>query len=349
MDCVLGMGSMKNIVYSAIAAASLVGCTSVPAFDLAADNKSYGSPIVRIASIMANLKCELHQAANDQTEMPQFMNDTSLKLATRGIPTRERRFTLKNIFSAIAYVGEVELTIDATHTNGSNPSLKFPGLGTGTSPLTIGVSAAVSEKGHRSNTTYHSIDFERLVEGPEQPVAQAPTGPCGTGPELRGRLGIEENLKMGLVASSMNDISVWPGNASYPGAPDGGVEAKYTAGRIHAVIDFTTTTSLSGGPTWELRRFIGPNSGEGLFNHKREALNQIAFTFLPLCIRDRYRGTKMRERWEYLPPLPQGTPGWANYLPPCNDKNIRLRKARALNEAHDTNIRSLDNLRLRGF
>lgn len=340
---------MRNIIISAMAATSLTACNSVPAFDLAKSDRTYGNPIVRIASTMANLKCELYNAANDETELPQYKNDPSLELETHQRPSPDRRFTLKNIFSAVEYVGEVELTLDATQTTGSNPSLSFPGLGADVHPLTIDVNGEISEKGHRANTTYHSIDFERLVKGPEQKTATPPSEPCGQGFELQGHLGLEDNLKMGVVASSMNDISVWPKNASNPGADDASIDAKYTVGQIHAVIDFTTTTSLSGGPSWKFINFVGPNSGEGLFNSKREALNQVSFTFLPICVRGRYRGTKDGAGWKYDPPLPQGTPGWVNYLPPCNEKGIEKSKAAALRSAHDTNVQSLDNLRLRPF
>ncbi len=340
---------MKRIIISSVTAFGLASCNTVPPFELAVSEKTYGAPITRVASIMANLKCELWTAANDREAMPQFENDISLEREKHSVPEPDRVFNLQNIFAAIEYVGEIELTIDAEQTTGSSPSLSFPGLGSDANPLTIGVNASVSEKGHRANTTYHSVDFERLVEGKEQRAAKAPSLPCGRGTELGGHLGIKENLKMGIVASSMNDLSVWPKNASNPGAgTDTGVESKYTVGQIHASIDFTTTTSVSGGPNWELTHFEGPNSNEGLFNHKRQALNQVTFTFLPICIRGKFTGTKTKAGWQYTPPLPQGTPGWANYLPPCNSIGIQQRAA-ALNSAHQTNIMSLDNIRLRLF
>ncbi|MBB3464547.1 hypothetical protein [Rhizobium sp. BK377] len=341
---------MKKFAISAITATSLAGCNTIPPFELGMSDKTYGTPIVRIASIMANLKCELWNAANDKSPLPQFENDISLKLERHPQPTPEREFNLRNIFAAIEYVGEIELMIDAEQTAGSNPSLSFPGLGSGSHPLTIGVDSGVSEKGHRANTTYHSVDFERLVEGTEQPAATPPSQPCGRGTELQGPLGIKDNLQMGIVASSMNDISVWPKNASNPGvSKDVGVGSQYTVGQIHAVIDFTTTTHISGGPNWELTHFIGPNGSEGLFNHKRQALNQVSFTFLPICIRNGFKGVKSGSRWSYTPPLPQGTPAWANYLPPCSLPGVQQSKASALGAAHDTNIRSMDSIRLRSF
>ncbi|MGX9992611.1 hypothetical protein ACS4RR_026350 (plasmid) [Rhizobium sp. Z1P35] len=331
----------------------VAGCTAAPPFDLAVSDRLYGAPIMRIASTMANLKCELWTAANDKDPMPQFETDIPLKKEDHKPPEPWRVFNLQNIFRAIEYVGEVQLMVDAEQTTGSSPSLSFPGLGSAAHPLTIGLDASVSEKGHRANTTYHSVDFERLVKGTarEQGTATPPTLPCGRGAELSGPLGIKDNLQMGLVASKMNDLSVWPKNASNSGvAPDAGVGAEYTVGQIHAVIDFTTTTSINGGPSWELTHFVGPNSGEGLFNHKRQALNQVSFTFLPICIRDSFKGVKVSERWEYTPALPQGTPGWANYLPPCSAPEIRRSKAAALGAAHTTNIQSLDNvIRLRSF
>lgn len=339
---------MGNLMTSIIAVGVLSSCTSVPPFDLATSERTYGSPVIKIASIMANIKCELFTAANDDKPLPLYINDRPLLEKKLPDPEPDRKFNLKNIFSAIEYVGELELTIDATHTEGLSPSLSLPGLGSDKNPLTIGVDGGISEIGHRSNKTYHSVDFERLVEGTEQKPAKRPTLPCPSGSELQGRLGLEDNLKMGIVASSMNDLSVWPGKASTPGAASS-VGDEYTAGRIHAVVDFTTTTSLSGGPKWELPHFVGPNSNDGLFNHKREALNQLSFTFIPICIRDRYRGAKGKAgRWEYSPPLPYGTPAWANYLSPCSETSPQA-KSKALSDAHQTNIMSLDNIRLRNF
>jgi len=239
---------MRKGAFTVFTTILLTGCNAVPPFDLATSDKTYGSPVFRIASIMANLKCELYYAANDMTELPEFRNDTTLQLKTREPPSFDRRFTLKNMFSAIEYVGEVELTIDATQTTGASPSVSFPGLGSSAHPWSIGVDAGVSEKGHRANTTFHSIDFERLVEGLEQKAAPKPEGPCGQRSELAGHRGLIENLKMGVVASSMNDLSVFPGSVSNPGAPKDSIEGKYTAGQIHAVVDFTTTTNISGGP-----------------------------------------------------------------------------------------------------
>lgn len=337
---------MKNVSVATLMAA-LTGCSSVPAFDLASNEKSYGSPIIRVASIMANLKCELYEAANDQEEMPQFRNDVDLRQFDRDPAEPDRKFNLQNMFSAISYVGEVELTIDAVQTAGTSPSLSFPGLGAN-DKLTVGIDGSINTKGHRSNTTYHSVDFERLVKGPGQPPAREPKRPCARGTELQGSLGLKDNLKMGMVASSMNDISVWPSSSSHPTVKST-VEPKYSAGRIHAVIDFTTTTSLSGGPTWQLQHFEGLNSGAGFLNYRREALNQVAFTFLPICIREKYKGKKVGQRWEYTPKLPQGTPGWANYLPPCGGVDDLRRKTEAVDEAHRTNLMSLDNIRLRNF
>lgn len=329
------------------------GCASPPPFDLSASDKTYGAPIMRIASIMANLKCELWAAANDRQPMPQFENEIPLRLEAHKPPEPGRVFNLQNIFRAIEYVGEVQLMVDAEQTTGASPSLSFPDLGSAAHPLKIVLDASVSEKGHRANTTYHSVDFARLVKGTvrEQITATPPTLPCVKGSELSGSLGIKDNLQMGIVASKMNDLSVWPKNASHSGvAPDAGVGAEYTVGQIHAVIDFTTTTSVSGGPSWEMTNFVGPNSGEGLFHHKRSALNQLSFTFLPICIRDSFKGVRDGKRWDYTPPLPQGTPGWANYLPPCSAPDVTRRKATALGAAHNTNIQSLDNvIRLRSY
>jgi len=74
---------MRKPGYLMLAGSMLSGCTNVPAFGLTPTETTYGSPIVRVASIMANLKCELYEPANSHEEMPQFRNDPSLRVADR--------------------------------------------------------------------------------------------------------------------------------------------------------------------------------------------------------------------------------------------------------------------------
>lgn len=58
---------------------TLGGCTGNPDFDLTAKSSEYGSAVFRIASIMANVKCELWDAANSERRLPSFRNDTDLR------------------------------------------------------------------------------------------------------------------------------------------------------------------------------------------------------------------------------------------------------------------------------
>ncbi|WP_143565699.1 hypothetical protein [Sinorhizobium fredii] len=134
----------------------------------------------------------------------------------------------------------------------------------------------------------------------------------------------------------MNDISVWPKNASNPGAGDQGVGGKYSAGQIHAVIDFTTSANISGGPTWSLTNYEGP--GKNLLSATRVAKHQLIFTFIPICIRNKHRQVTAVPPFQYSPELPHGTPRWANFLPSCSSSKAALTKANALQSAHDVNV-----------
>ncbi len=326
---------MRVALLSAISL-TLSGCVGNPDFDLRVKDSEYGSAVFRIASIMANVKCELWEAANSEQELPSFHNDTDLRRRETEQAEPDRVFNLKNIFSTIAYVGEMSITLDATERSGVSPSAHFFGWGSDARPLSVDAEASLSGVGHRESTTYHSVDFERLVQGEDVPAAKPPAAPCRTGTELSGPLKIVEILQAGLVASDMNDISVWPGNASNPGAGKGGVGDRYSAGQIHAVVDFTTVSSISGGPTWSLRHFEGP--GKGLLNASRVAKHQLIFTFIPICIRNKYQRIKATLPHEYEPKLPRGSPRWANYLPPCGTARAAETRAVALGRAHDVNV-----------
>lgn len=329
---------MKRIAVLSALAFALSGCVGNPDFDLRVKDSEYGSAVFRVASIMANVKCELWEAANSVQELPSFRNDTDLKPRDSDRPEPGREFNLQNIFSAVAYVGEMSITLDATEKAGTTPSANFFGWGSEAHPLSVTAEASLSEVGHRESTTYHSVDFERLVKGNDVPAAFPPRAPCRTGTELSGPLKIREILQAGLVASDMNDLSVWPGNVSNPGAKGSGVEDKYSAGQIHAVIDFTTVSSVSGGPTWSLRHFEGP--GKGLLSASRVAKHQLIFTFIPICIREKHQRitTTATLPYEYKPKLPRGAPRWANYLPPCGTPSAAENKAAALGRAHNVNI-----------
>ncbi|PDT46673.1 hypothetical protein CO661_17375 [Sinorhizobium fredii] len=160
---------------------SLTSCAGNPELDLTAKHSEYGSTVFRVASIMANVKCELWDAANSRKELPSFENDTDLPLRDLNKPEPGREFNLRNIFSAVAYVGEMSITLDATERTGTSPSTNFFGSGSQAHPLSVSADASINSAGHRESTTYHSVDFERLVEGPDVPVADPPGAPCRRG------------------------------------------------------------------------------------------------------------------------------------------------------------------------
>lgn len=67
---------MKRIAVLSALAFALSGCVGNPDFDIRVKDSEYGSAVFRVASIMANVKCELWEAANSVQELPSFRNDT---------------------------------------------------------------------------------------------------------------------------------------------------------------------------------------------------------------------------------------------------------------------------------
>ncbi len=163
---------MRVALLSAISL-TLSGCVGNPDFDLRVKDSEYGSAVFRIASIMANVKCELWEAANSEQELPSFHNDTDLRRRETEQAEPDRVFNLKNIFSTIAYVGEMSITLDATERSGVSPSAHFFGWGSDARPLSVDAEASLSGVGHRESTTYHSVDFERLVQGGRRSCCEA--------------------------------------------------------------------------------------------------------------------------------------------------------------------------------
>lgn len=332
----------------------MAGCSNVPAFDLTAIGPSYAPSGPKIAALMANLKCELYQAANDDTHvLPRYFDDPGLarRDGSNGqTDITDRSFTLKNLFQEIEYVGEAQFQLDATSTVGSSPSAKFASLGAISTPLTLSVDGSLSEGAHRLLTLFSSIDFERLVPSPphkdlkptEGQIAHfaygqsEPSVPCGQGRELGGSLGIQEMLNYYFISADMNDISVWPTKTPGGTAKITQADLKYSVGQIQTTIDFTVTSGVKGGPSWVIQKFTGPNGGDGLLNYKRVSKDQITLTFIPICIRQKYKPISKGPSFEYEPRLVEGTPRWANYLPSCT--NSQAAKVGAVAAAHTLNI-----------
>jgi hypothetical protein len=121
--------------------------------------------------------------------------------------------------------------------------------------------------------------------------------------------------------------------AGIPPTNDPNSKGQYTFGMFTTQIDFTVTENINGGPTWVLSYFKGPGGGtNGLVNAGRVVKDTLLITFVPVCIRQKYPVQfQTGVRYEYNIPATKhapkrdvmvvGTPGWANYLPPCYDSS----------------------------
>jgi hypothetical protein len=149
--------------------------------------------------------------------------------------------------------------------------------------------------------------------------------PCTEWAELGGDLKLKETLATPLIAHGMTDISaLTPLEAPSPGTTPGGialgpipVPSTYSFGVISTQIDFTIIEGINGGPTWTLVYFKGPSPSTGLFNFSRQVKDQLILTFVPVCIRQKYWTDNISPPYEYSPEMIEGTPPWANLLPPC--------------------------------
>jgi hypothetical protein len=299
---------MKKVFWSnltaAILAGSLVGgCTGLPSFVLFGDNSIPAAPVgPTVAALIANLKCELWDAANDNTnEFPFYYDDISLdphQRSNRFGDSIKSYFTLEKLFQQIDYVATASYTLDVFQTSGINPSINsivpYPNPAFN---FTLAVGGQLSDTGHRNIVISSSVDFLRLVNSPENPyykelgknaiqepaLALDPRGvdskdrpwrepggsyPCDRGEELGGQLGLKEALATSAMAANMNDVAVFqaPGGTTVHGATvnfgQGGA-SQFTLGQFSTQIDFTITAGISGGPNWTLSHFKGPNAGSG--------------------------------------------------------------------------------------
>jgi len=348
----------RNVVFSTLL--TFGGCTSIPSFVINKDSSfikgsdqsvSEAAPAgPKIASLVANLKCELWNAANSTTTLPFYEDDPSLTTKNHTVKSPEQIYNLRNIFSEIEYIAEATFTLDVVDTSSFNPTavLTRPlqavsGLLPATSEV-LSVGGSLSEAPHRYIQFNEAIDFSRLV-GPmpgfpeSSKLARAPALCAESqknpkGGELQGDLGLKETLASGMIAATMSDISVHPVGAdtstpTIQGARESiEVSSNNTFGLISAQIDFTIVANINGGPTWALRYFKGPGgSNQGLINLNRQTKDTLLITFVPVCIRrpapptDSTTTASITGRIDYdkiSPPMVDGTPGWANYLPSCN-------------------------------
>lgn len=221
----------------------LTGC-SAPGLVLFEDPSLAVAPSgPTVAALVANLKCELWEAANDTQVLPYYLDLPELPLhPPMQHPSVDREFNLKNLFVEIEYVGDIKLTLQVTDTGALNPSANFiQPLAAANTNLTLAVGGQISAQGDRFIDIYQSVDFARLVPSPENPLytavrkvpgprgqpgfhedkpfpklrdklARAPDesngSPCDRGALLAGRLGLKESLASYAISAAMQDVAV---------------------------------------------------------------------------------------------------------------------------------------------
>jgi hypothetical protein len=281
----------------ALALTFLSGC-GLPTLSMFADSSVPIAPSgPSVAALIANIKCELWEAANDTTQLPYYDEVPSLP---PHVPKDgsleddpERNFTLRNLFEEIEFIAELKLTLDVTDSGAVNPSANFikPYAAAGTN-VVLAVGGQAYDSAHRNIDIFQSVDFSRLVESPrhrlyvkgfsvgpykfnkfphEPGPAKSPyvvygpgTPPCDHGIGLHGNLGLKEVLATGAIAARMQDVAVL---ATPPGAsgstvfnqpPPSGFNG-YAFGQVNTQIDFTINLDINAGPNWTLLKFKGPN------------------------------------------------------------------------------------------
>jgi hypothetical protein len=249
-----------------------------------------------VAAVVANIKCELWEAANDTTELPYYLDVPELPLhAPSQHPAPDRVFNLKNLFVEIEYVADFKLTVQVTDTGALNPSANFiKNLPTAGTNFTLAVGGQLTEQANRFIDIYQSVDFARLVASPENPrytalrkllgrddpfpkvsdrLALRPdvdglrgASPCDHGALLGGRLGLKEALATYVINARMQDVAVLLNPKSSSGATLYGQQISlpgfsgYAFGQMDTQIDFTVTMDVNGGPNWTLASFKGPTA-----------------------------------------------------------------------------------------
>jgi hypothetical protein len=287
------MAAIRGVM-ACVLACALTGC-GLPPLVLWEDPSLAVAPSgPSVAALVANIKCELWEAANDTSELPYYLDLPGLPLHRPSQhPSPDRVFNLKNLFVEIEYVADYKLTLQVTDTGALNPSANFiknlPAAGTN---LTLAVGGQLSEQADRSIDIYQSVDFARLVGSPENPrytavrkipghadkpfpkvpksLAEHPyegplgESPCDHGALLGGRLGLKEALATYAISARMQDVAV----LLTPGSTAGGTLygqqisitgfSGYAFGQMDSQIDFTVLMDVNGGPNWTLAAFKGP-------------------------------------------------------------------------------------------
>jgi hypothetical protein len=287
--------TVVNRAMSGVLACALTGC-GLPPLMLGENLSMAVAPSgPSVAALVANIKCELWEAANDTTKLPYYKDLPGLPPHEPSHhPSPDREFNLHNLFVEIEYVADYKLTLQVTDTGALNPSANFiknlPAAGTN---LTLAVGGQLSEQADRFIDIYQSVDFSRLVGSPENPrytavrkvpghldkpfpkisdrLAELPEqieggpSPCSHGALLGGRLGLKEALATYAITSRMQDVAVLlsPSGSSSGGTLYGqqisltGFNG-YAFGQMDSQIDFTILMDVNGGPEWTLATFKGP-------------------------------------------------------------------------------------------
>jgi hypothetical protein len=155
------------------------------------------------------------------------------------------------------------------------------------------------------------------------------------------------------------------------------VPSYYAFGQITTQLDFTVIENVNGGPTWTLQYIKFPGQATaGLLNANRQVKDTLILTFIPVCIREKYWTNSTSAPYEYkslvlhddkakaayerratvrqenLPPtiprtatveMVEGTPVWANFLPPCDSPGMLQARVNAVGKASLQNYRLLPN------
>ena len=233
-----------------------VGCTTAPPLVLLGSGPKIAPAGPKVASLMANLKCELWDAANSTDPLPYYEDGPTLTQhkddTTRGplqlreaefpvSPNDPRTFNLRNLFQEIEYVGDVQLTLDVTGGSSFNPSMtasKYYRAMMGVLPATgmiLSVGGQLGDTGHRNIQIDTSVDFSRintipkfLIDSafwgqPQVPAADVGYAKCDNftprGLDLGGQLYLKQGLATAVIAVAMNDLSVSPDSGGGSPAP----------------------------------------------------------------------------------------------------------------------------------
>jgi hypothetical protein len=285
-----------------LSAALFVSCCGLPPLTLIEDQSIKIAPSgPSVAAVLANIKCELWEGANDdEHELPYYEDVLGLPLHPPSRhPSRDRAFTLKNLFSEIEYIAELKLTLETTDSGALNPSVNIiQPLKVANTNFTTAIGGQVFSSNDRIFDLYQSIDFQRLVRisphpmfkhgfkvgtqsftfDPEPPQATAPYNseglpddwtPCAQGLGLHGRLGLREDLATSAIAARMQDVAVLlktSGSSStvYGQTPALSGFNGYAFGEMDTTINFTISLDLNVGPNWTFTTLKGPNvTGQG--------------------------------------------------------------------------------------